>query len=115
MGQVPVKVRGPVRAGDFIIPSGLNDGTGVAVSPEDLTAEQVWQIVATAWESSDDSGLKKINAVVGLNRPELVISKLMQTVQEQRAELNELNKLRAKLQKLEFALQKLDMLATSDQ
>ena len=32
MGQVPVLVAGKVKAGDFIIPSGLNDGVGLAVS-----------------------------------------------------------------------------------
>ena len=30
VGQAPAKVRGPVKAGDYIIASGLNDGTSVA-------------------------------------------------------------------------------------
>lgn len=29
-GRVPVRVRGPVRQGDHIVPSGLDDGTGVS-------------------------------------------------------------------------------------
>eukprot|EP01043_Picozoa_sp_COSAG02_P050812 COSAG02_NODE_5271_length_4480_cov_42.859849_3_plen_59_part_00 len=29
-GRVPVRVRGPVRHGDHIEPSGLDDGTGVS-------------------------------------------------------------------------------------
>ena len=33
MGQVPTMVRGVVN-GDFIIPSGLHDGTGIGVSSE---------------------------------------------------------------------------------
>jgi hypothetical protein len=36
IGQVPVRVRGYVDAGDYIIPSGHQDGTGVGVAPEDI-------------------------------------------------------------------------------
>src|SRR5206468_2073584 len=61
MGQVPVKVRGLVRAGDYIIPSGLNDGTGIAVSPQVLSAVQSMQAVGKAWESADGEGLNLIN------------------------------------------------------
>ncbi|MDZ7765197.1 MAG: hypothetical protein U5K00_12340 [Melioribacteraceae bacterium] len=32
MGQVPVKVIGIVKTGDYILPSGLNDGVGIAGS-----------------------------------------------------------------------------------
>ncbi|MDQ7028896.1 MAG: hypothetical protein Q9O62_03525 [Ardenticatenia bacterium] len=66
VGQVPVKVRGPVRAGDFIVPSGRNDGTGVAVAPERLTLEQVNQVVGQALESASGSGVHKVNVLVGL-------------------------------------------------
>ena len=37
LGQVPVRVRGPVNAGDLLVASGLNDGTAVAISPNQLT------------------------------------------------------------------------------
>ena len=35
LGQVPVRVRGQVNAGDYIVASTLNDGTGRAVPPGD--------------------------------------------------------------------------------
>ena len=65
VGQVPVKVRGPVDSGDCIVASGLNDGTGVAVSPEEMTANQHSLVVGQAWESSSAPGVKLINTFVG--------------------------------------------------
>jgi hypothetical protein len=67
VGQVDIRVRGSVRAGDVIVPSGDNDGVGVARSPE------AWRndphrspMVGTAWASSDDNDVKLIRAVVGI-------------------------------------------------
>jgi hypothetical protein len=39
LGQVPVRVRGPVSAGDVLVPSGEEDGTAVAVSADELKVE----------------------------------------------------------------------------
>ena len=66
VGQAPVKVRGPVRAGDYILPSGKEDGSGIAVAPSRLSGDDLGRVVGRAWESSDAPGLKRINAVVGL-------------------------------------------------
>ena len=69
VGQAPVKVRGPVKAGDYIIASGLNDGTSVAVSPEEMTTRQRSLVVGQAWESSSNLGVKLVNTAVGLTLP----------------------------------------------
>ena len=66
-GQVPVKVKGVVNAGDFIIPSGKNDGTGIAVSESNLSLTELGLIVGRAWEASDKKGVKLINTAVGFN------------------------------------------------
>ncbi len=66
MGQVPVKVRGPVRAGDCIVASGREDGTGIAVPADRITAAQLAQLVGQAWESSNDPGVKRINTAIGV-------------------------------------------------
>jgi hypothetical protein len=66
MGQVPVKVRGPVRAGDYIIPSGLNDGIGVALPPGMRMADPGTQVVGRAWESVAEEGIKAVNTAIGL-------------------------------------------------
>ncbi|MFC1751878.1 hypothetical protein ACFL96_00580 [Thermoproteota archaeon] len=68
LGQVPVKVRGRVSAGDYLIPSNYNDGTAIAVSPEELKAldyVKVSQIVGRAWQSSEFIGVKLIKTIVG--------------------------------------------------
>jgi hypothetical protein len=67
VGQVPVKVIGPVESGDFLIPSGLDDGSAVALSPASLLPDQVDLVFATAWASNRRAGIKKVNAVVGVD------------------------------------------------
>ena len=67
LGQVHVKVIGPVEEGDYIIPSGLEDGSGVAVSPEMMTADEFTKIVGRAWDSYPSAGLKYVKTAVGMN------------------------------------------------
>jgi hypothetical protein len=66
IGQLPVKVRGPVQTGDYIVPSGEEDGVGVAVPAGKLTLEQAGQIVGQAWESSDEKGTRRVLTAIGL-------------------------------------------------
>ncbi|MEL6903943.1 MAG: VCBS repeat-containing protein, partial [Planctomycetota bacterium] len=68
LGQVPVRCRGAVRAGDFLIPSDLEDGTAVAVAPEDLLPDDFDRVLGRAWGSSDGRGVAAVNAAVGLDR-----------------------------------------------
>lgn len=68
MGQIPVKVRGIVLSGDYILPSGLNDGVGIAVSPNKIKPEQYREIVGVAWsETYVENGISLINMAIGLN------------------------------------------------
>lgn len=71
MGQIPVKVTGPVNTGDFIIPSGLNDGTGIAVAPELMTIEELDKIVGRAWSESTVQSVKMVNILVGINATDI--------------------------------------------
>jgi hypothetical protein len=72
MGQIPVKVRGIVLSGDYILPSGRNDGTGIAVSPKDIKPEQYKQIVGVAWSEALVEGIvTRINMAIGLNSNDL--------------------------------------------
>jgi hypothetical protein len=68
VGQAPVNVRGPVKPGDFLVPSGLGDGTAVAIDPAEVTPDQLGTIFATAWESKSDPGVGKINAAIGIDQ-----------------------------------------------
>lgn len=72
-GQVPVKVRGVVQAGDVIIASSRNDGTGRAVSVGELGKLEGAQIVGRAWSASGDPGIKKVMVAVGLDNAEMAM------------------------------------------
>ena len=68
MGQIPVRVKGLVLTGDYILPSGLNDGQGIAVSPDDIKVTQYKEIVGVAWSASlNTNGISVVNMAIGLN------------------------------------------------
>lgn len=92
MGQVLVKVSGPVEEGDYIIPSGLDDGTGIAVSPEMMTAEEYTKVVGRAWSASDDPSTKPINVAIGLNSGDVAkfVSRQNEEMRATRLELDAL-------------------------
>jgi len=91
MGQIPVKVRGLVNLGDYIIPSGLNDGTGIAVSPEQMTVEEYSKIVGRAWASSNKESVKKVNILVGISSND--IGKLLKKLELEENKLSTNNNL----------------------
>ncbi|MCB0641919.1 MAG: hypothetical protein KDC44_09780, partial [Phaeodactylibacter sp.] len=73
MGQVPVRVLGPVNAGDYILPSGNNDGIGRAVAREQMQIDEYQKIVGVAWTGSQSAGVNLINLAIGLNVNDLAI------------------------------------------
>jgi len=74
LGQVPVKVRGPVRAGMFLVPSGDDDGAAVGVSEDELGADAAAKVVARAWQSDERRGTRPVRAVVGLGAREAALA-----------------------------------------
>ncbi len=95
MGQVPVRVRGPVVAGNYLIPSGLQDGTAVAVAASVVVNPA--QIIGQAWTSSDAEGESMVNAIVGMSFANKHVgerlgeaSSLRQEVQTIKSELGQL-------------------------
>jgi hypothetical protein len=68
MGQVPVRVLGKVELGDYILPSGKNNGLGIARKPKDLSPYEYRKVVGVAWSAGDSpAGINIINVAVGLN------------------------------------------------
>ncbi len=67
LGQVPVKVRGIVHKGDFIVPSGRNDGVGMALAPGSITPKQFTTVLGRAWSASEGQGVSLINVAIGLS------------------------------------------------
>jgi hypothetical protein len=66
LGQVPVRVRGPVRAGDLIVPSGDADGTGVAIAPDEASIDDHAMALGVAWQANPGSGVALVRCAIGL-------------------------------------------------
>ncbi len=98
MGQVPVKVRGKVKVGDYIIGSNLKDGFGKAVSPDEITLEQLQRIVGVAWSGYDSKyGNSMVNVAIGINANDAV-KKMQQQEEEIVSVKSQLNNVIAYLQ-----------------
>ncbi len=88
VGQAPVHVHGKVAKGDYIITSGENDGTAIAVAPQDLQPEQGRLIIGRAWEAKDTEEVARINTVVGLPEASSTTMALSRRVEAQQVEIN---------------------------
>lgn len=86
IGQVPVRVRGPVEAGDWIVASGRKDGTGFARSPETILSDQLGRVVGQALESANEVGEHRINLAIGLGH-ERALGNIVAQLQAQNADL----------------------------
>ncbi|MEO0403401.1 MAG: hypothetical protein AAF193_00880, partial [Bacteroidota bacterium] len=71
IGQAPTQVIGGAKAGDYILPSGENDGLAIAVPADKLPTSQYKEIIGITWESSNSTGIRAINVAVGLNTNDL--------------------------------------------
>jgi hypothetical protein len=71
MGQVKVNVVGPVAPGDYIIPSGNNDGYGIAVAPNKMKIGDYIRIVGVAWEAGKNTTTNCVNVAIGIGSNEL--------------------------------------------
>lgn len=89
LGQAEIRIRGAVQAGDYILPSGKNDGYGVPVSPANMQPADYARVVGRAWASNPLDGPKFINCIVGLQNNEW--AQVLQTLQNQVAELKQAN------------------------
>lgn len=106
MGQVPVKVIGHVEIGDYILPSGKNDGFGVAIHPTKMSAKQYREIVGVAWSSStDQSGFSYINTAIGISQH--VIADKLEHMQ------SEMDKLNTKMDEIVAALESKQIITTT--
>ena len=116
MGQVPVKMTGPVNEGDYVIPSGLNDGTAVAVPQELMTFAEYSKIIGRAWGSSVGDYPAMVTVAIGLNQADMAASLGRQqgAVESLRADLtekeNDVLELRAEVSELKEQVRGLDAL-----
>ena len=66
MGQVPVKIIGPVSTGDFIIGQTATPGYGIAKHPNNMTIQDFKLAVGRSWESDLSDEPKMVNTLVGI-------------------------------------------------
>jgi uncharacterized coiled-coil protein SlyX len=85
MGQVPVKVKGQVQMGDYILPSGQNDGFGIGVNPENMKADDYGRIVGVAWSNNPKNTAGVIKMAIGINKNDVA-----RKVVQQQKEIQEL-------------------------
>jgi hypothetical protein len=67
MGQIPVKVMGAVKAGDYIVARNEISGYGTAIHPRDMTVEDFKLSVGRSWDTNEKPGPKMVNTVVGVH------------------------------------------------
>ena len=65
VGQVDVLVEGPAAPGDFVVPSGRDDGVGRAVSPQALSLAEAGRIVGRVWQDCPGEGARRIRVAIG--------------------------------------------------
>jgi hypothetical protein len=92
MGQIPVKVMGSVKTGDFIVGRGEVPGYGVAIHPEDMTVDDFRLAVGRSWETMEGDGPKMVNTVVGVHNGNSlnILKKYQKRLDETDARLNSL-------------------------
>lgn len=90
VGQVPVKLRGAAQPGDLIVPSGKEDGTAEAVSPEKYRRSKHGPIAGQAWSSKSAEEVGELTVAVGLGRSGAVAEQ-MKNQRERIAELEAKN------------------------
>jgi hypothetical protein len=66
VGQAPVRVRGPARAGDLLLASGLEDGTAIAVPVAELDPGRLSRVVGRALADHPGDGEVSVRALIGL-------------------------------------------------
>jgi hypothetical protein len=106
IGQLPVVVHGAVEAGDYVLASEANDGTGIAKRADQISVAEMHRVVGRAWESNSEEQLKEVNTAVGLDQTSLVVPALAR-IEERSERLERENaELKARLARLEGMLEK---------
>lgn len=72
MGQIPVKITGPVHSGDYIVASEQIPGYGIAINPQKIKAEELALVVGRSWETHEGKGPKLVNTVIGVHNGDYI-------------------------------------------
>jgi len=90
MGQIPVKIMGAVKSGDYIVAKSAVPGYGVAIHQENMSVEDFKLAVGRSWDTNSSSGPKLANTVVGVHNGDFIhiLKKLETKYQESEARMS---------------------------
>lgn len=100
-GLAQARIAGPLAAGDVILPSGRNDGAGVAVAPAALNPAQAVRMAGQAWTGDFAEHSRLATVAIGMDAASPVILRLLAENQEQNVRIDALE---ARLATLEQSL-----------
>ena len=72
MGQIPVKVIGPIASGDYVVGNPATPGYGIGINPANMTTDNFKYAVGRSWDTDATNGAKMVNTVVGVHNGEFV-------------------------------------------
>jgi hypothetical protein len=72
MGQIPVKVMGPIASGDYIIGNARTPGYGIAKHPNDMDVNDYKYAVGRSWETNENSSPVLVNTVIGVHNGDFI-------------------------------------------
>lgn len=95
LGQVPVKVLGNAKIGDYIIPSQNGDGYAIAIAPDNMKINDYKNIIGVAWSEANEQGLfSYVQTAIGINTNDMA-----NQVEQMQAVMNMMQASLAKLDK----------------
>ncbi len=102
MGQVPVKILGPVATGDYILGNAATPGYGIAKKQADMTISDFKYAVGRSWENNNSTGPIMVNTVIGVHNGDYlkILKKYEEKFEKTESRLHSLE------QKIEVLLEK---------
>ncbi|MDH3649503.1 MAG: hypothetical protein OEQ53_07455, partial [Saprospiraceae bacterium] len=85
MGQVPTRIFGKVKPGDYILPGGYHNGFGIGKDPKLMRPKDYKNILGVAWEGNEEMDMGIVNTAIGINS-----NSLANLVQQQAEKVTEL-------------------------
>ena len=98
IGQVHVRVVGPVRSGDWLIQSGKGDGSARALDPTSIRPNDF--IIGQAWETNRSEEEKLVNSVIGRGSSQVFIELINEFQVKFEKQQLEIEKLKEQLQQV---------------
>lgn len=100
LGLAEVRVSGPARPGDLLLPTGQGDGSGMVAAQDAVRARQLVLIAGQVWSADGAEGDHLITVAIGLDAGGPAVQRLLAQNEQQEAHIADLE---ARLAALEQA------------